>query len=140
MASSELRGRKMIKKCLICIIALACSSCATSYLWGKTDPEEYVAMKLTPDSEKHLHLHKLQYLVDAKRNVIYVEKSKIQKLGDYAVRTLATPVTVTLDATTSIAIIGVVFYGMSRQQTLQPQQEPAFPKWFCQLVGSIIPE
>ena len=73
---------KFSRSFIAVVCALLCSSCATSYVWRHTDPEEYVFIERTPANEASLRQHKVAYLTDAKRNVLYVEKTKLQKFHD----------------------------------------------------------
>ena len=50
------------------------------------------------------------YEISEKWNVYYVEKSILQKTRDYMCRSVATPVTVTVDAAMPLLVIGGVSY------------------------------
>jgi hypothetical protein len=108
------------------VCALFCSSCATSYVWRHTDPQEYVFIERSPAHEAYFQQHKIPYLVDYKGKTLYVDKTKLQKFRDYSVRTLAIPVTVVLDAATSIAVVGGLLYlGGSREVSLTSTNLPS---------------
>lgn len=85
-------------------------SCATPALWQATDPHEFVAVSRSKTNEEELKARGLQYRVDEQRNLVYVEKTKLRKSKDYVIRALATPVTVALDAATTIAVVGAAVY------------------------------
>lgn len=57
-------------------------------------------------NEAELKAKGLSYHVDPKWNLIYVEKTNLQKTKDYAIRILGTPVTVVVDAAMTIAVVG----------------------------------
>jgi hypothetical protein len=97
---------KFSKSFTAAVCALFCSSCATSYVWRKTDPNEYLFVERTPAHEAYFQQHKVPYLVDYKGKTLYVDKNKLQKLKDYSIRTLATPVTVVLDTVMPIVVVG----------------------------------
>ena len=87
-----------------------CSSCCTPALWEATDPAEHVAIPVDRVSEGGLKAKHLKYYKDETRNLFYVEKRSARKLGDYAIRALATPVTVVIDAVTTVVVVcGFVF-------------------------------
>jgi len=83
-----------------------CTSCATYTLWHRTDPSEYVVMPQSPATERFLAEHKLQSIKDDPHGLYFVEKSRLRKFKDYTIRTLGTPVTVTLDAATTVLVVG----------------------------------
>ena len=83
------------------------TSCATQYLWRETDPAEYVALSQSTVSQQDLERRHLHFIVDDEKDVFYVEKNGIQKLRDYTIRTLGTPVAVTIDAAATIVVIGI---------------------------------
>ena len=90
------------------MVALFASSCATRALWNATDPLEHVSVSQREVSEAELQARGVRYGKDDERGLYYVEKTKLQRLGDYSVRFFATPVTVVLDTATVIVIGGAV--------------------------------
>jgi hypothetical protein len=106
--------------------AVFCSSCATSYVWRKTDPNEYLFVERTPAHEAYFQQHKIPYLVDYKGRTLYVDKNKLQKLKDYSIRTLAIPVTVVLDTATTVVVVGGLLYlGGGREVSLTSTNLPS---------------
>jgi hypothetical protein len=99
---------KFSKSFTAVVCAVFCSSCATSYVWRKTDPNEYLFVERTPAHEAYFQQHKIPYLVDYSGKTLYVDKNKLQKVEDYSIRTLATPVTVVLDTATTIVVVGAL--------------------------------
>ena len=96
-----------MRKSILLLLALAlASSCATSALWDTTDP--YVAVSQGDISEDALKAQNVRYYRDDFRKVIFVEKRGMAKFKDYAIRTLATPVTVVIDAATTIVVVGAI--------------------------------
>ena len=100
----------MKKMLAMLLMMLGTSSCTTSALWDATDPNEYIAVASTRISENSLKQKGLKYYTDDSKTLFFVEKSKLQKITDYTIRTLGTPVTVALDAATTIAVVGVGVY------------------------------
>ncbi len=94
------------------ISIVACCSlaaCATPALWDATNPHRCVAIKKTVENEKALTAKGIAYSVDPEREYIYVEKTALQRAGDYAIRALATPFTVIVDAAgTTIVVVAVL--------------------------------
>lgn len=88
------------------------TACATPALWEATDPQEFVAVSKNKVNEQELKARGLSYHVDEARGVLYVEKSNLQKTRDYAIRALGVPVTVAVDAATTIVVVGVASYVM----------------------------
>ena len=82
------------------------AGCATPALWEATDPHEFVAISRSTVTEQDLKAKGLPYYVDKERDLLYVEKNTLQKTKDYAIRTVATPVTVVIDAATTIVVVG----------------------------------
>lgn len=100
---------RWVQQILSWALCAALASCATPALWDATNPRRCVAIKKTPANEEALKAKGIPYTEDPKRDYFYVEKSKLRKAGDYASRTLATPVTVILDAAgTAIVVVGVL--------------------------------
>jgi hypothetical protein len=90
------------------MVAVLTSSCATSALWRSTDPSEYVSVPQSEVSESELQESGVSYRKDDSAGVYYVEKTGLRRLGDYAIRGCATPVTVCLDVLPVITCIGAV--------------------------------
>ena len=69
-----------------------------------------MAIARNKTNEDELKAKELSYWVDPQRGLLYVEKTRLQKLTDYVIRTVGTPVTVAVDAATSIAVVGAVVF------------------------------
>lgn len=105
---------------LLAVVLLTQVSCFTPALWDASNPREYVAISADRVSEQDLKRKGISYHKDEKWNLIYCPKSSIRKLGDYTIRALATPVTVTVDAAgAAIVVVGTVglvsLYGLGQQ-------------------------
>lgn len=94
------------------ILATFCSSCATQYLWKATDPSEYVMVSCGDISRDYLESHSLNYVEDREKGVFYVEKGRLCKFRDYAIRTIGVPVTVTIDTAIVLTVVGVAIYAV----------------------------
>ena len=64
-------------------------------------------MPLNGASEEILKKKGITYYKDEKAQIIFIPKSEIEKIGDYTIRTLATPVTASIDVAGAV----VVFVG-----------------------------
>ncbi len=100
--------RPILKAVFLMIIAVILSSCATKALWRATDPTYYVRVRGDLVTEDELKKKGLKYFKDDKSNAYYVEKNDFDKLRDLTLRIFATPITVVIDAATSIFVIGGV--------------------------------
>jgi len=106
--------------CWLACVCLTLVSCATPALWDATDPREYIAMDRNEKNEAKLKAGGLSYRVDDDRNLFYVEKNRLQKSRDYAIRTIGTPITVVLDAATTIVVVGAAIYVFSQSNGYFP--------------------
>jgi len=103
-------GMKAPLPILIATTGLLVSSCATSMLWEKTNPHEYVVVTRTAEVEAGLRKKNARYRVDEERNLLYVEKSAFRKTHDYMTRFFVTPVAVAHDIALGAAVVGAAAY------------------------------
>jgi hypothetical protein len=89
----------------ILIVAMI-SSCATKTLWGRTDPAQYVAVSSDVVSEAEMQKRGVKYIRNAQGNLFLIEKSDTEKLKDYTYRILGTPITIVIDASVAVIIVG----------------------------------
>ena len=80
------------------------TSCATQYVWDRTD--SYVAIAQSDTCETDLKARNIKYIRSAVSPVLFVEKSGVEKCKNYAIRTIATPFTVVVDASTAVLVVG----------------------------------
>ena len=93
-------------------MSLLLSACATQTLWENTNPRERVWVSASEVTEpllieQHIPYHK--YEGDLGPGFL-IPKTKAQRLGDYTVRALVAPVTVTVDAATVVAVVGLIVF------------------------------
>ncbi|MFH2046792.1 MAG: hypothetical protein ABIK92_16800 [Pseudomonadota bacterium] len=93
---------------LITILFFVLNSCATTYLWDRTDPNGYVKIKFTEITEDNLKSRGAKYIRDDNEHAFYVDKDSFDRFKDYSTRVLGTPITVVIDATT-VVIFAVAF-------------------------------
>ena len=100
-------------KSLILLGALViCQSCVTQRLWDDANPAERVwidADKITEESLKNRGV-KYEVYSDERGKGYLIEKTGLQKMGDYHLRMLGTPVTLVLDGASSVAVVGVYLF------------------------------
>ena len=89
------------------------SSCATQSLWDATNPHERIWVSASEVTEQQLIDKQIPYYKsnDELGSGYLIPKSKVRQLGDYTIRMFATPITVTVDAATTVvttvAVVGV---------------------------------
>ena len=92
--------------------SLLLSACATTELWENTNPRERVWVSSSEVTEELLIEQKIPYNIyqgDLGPGFL-IPKTKAQRLGDYTIRALAAPVTVTVDAATVVAVVGLIVF------------------------------
>ena len=99
------------------LLLLLASSCATQKLFDDTNPREriWISAKDVPESElirKKVHYTKYS---DAYCNGYLVEKSKMRKFGDLMIRATGAPVTLVVDAATTISVVGVAVFAAAAE-------------------------
>jgi len=108
---AELR-RKMEgwKLFIIFLVVIAVSSCATERLWENTNPKEYVRVDAPEFTEEVLQSKGIAYQ-RFQDGTLYMEKSDLRKMGDYALRIFVTPATLVIDAVPVGIVVGVLYLG-----------------------------
>ena len=92
---------------LIAVLA-ATSSCATKTLWRTTSAGYFVRVRGDLVTEQELQKKGLKYFKDDKSRDFYVEKTGLDRVRDYAIRVFGTPITIVIDAATTLLVIGVI--------------------------------
>lgn len=94
------------------------TACSTLTLWESTNPRERILISANDITQAELDRRRVKYeRYDSKILSGYlVEKSAARKFRDYTFRALGTPVTITIDAVTTITVIGV--YGVLEDPTV----------------------
>jgi hypothetical protein len=88
-----------------CFLMLVLAGCATPALWDHTNPNMFVSLSDPNITTNELAARGIDYKVSKLDGSIYIQKSQLQKFGDYTLRVLATPVTVALDVVAGTTII-----------------------------------
>lgn len=123
LRAGALRGMKssvsnrIMKYIAVVLLLILTASCATTSLWKSTDPGKFVRISMDNITEDELKEKELRYYKDYTYHVYYVEKTGIEKLKDYSLRLIGTPVTVVIDAASVILVVGYVLYRpLSREE------------------------
>ena len=96
-------------------MTLCCVSGCTSLLWNTVNPEERVWIPANQITEAELKKRGIEYeKCEGMLQGYLVRKSKMQRLRDYTVLTLATPITVALDG----AFVVVCFWAVIKEPSL----------------------
>ena len=89
----------------LCLSLMIASACTTQKLWDNVNPHEEVWVSASDVTEQQLIDKKIPYHESNGElgKGYLIPKSKVRQMGDYTIRTLATPVTVTLDVVSVVA-------------------------------------
>jgi hypothetical protein len=102
----------IIWKVLLMGMLVFCQSCATSQLWADTRTPEWIWIDANKISEAALQQRGVEYRVqDTPGGKGYLIKSSMaEKMKDFQLRMLGTPVTLAVDAATTVAVVGVYLF------------------------------
>lgn len=108
-------------------VVIMLSSCATKALWKATAPESYVRVRSDVVLEEDIRKKGLKYYRSDTEKALYVEKNDLHKLRDYTLRLFGTPITVAIDAVTSILVVGAIVVAADVEHKSEDQcdQDPA---------------
>lgn len=97
---------------LLAGLLLACQSCATARLWEDINPNERIWVGADKISEQTLRQKGISYEVYTSGSIrgFLIPKSGMQKMKDYQLRALGTPVTLVLDAATTVVVVGAYMF------------------------------
>lgn len=92
---------------MLLALSVLCTSCATPYVWKKTDPDALNRMPRNVATEEHIRRHSLKYALDRDENYYLVEKTDGEKAANYTLRVIGTPVAVAFD----VALVCLIAIG-----------------------------
>jgi hypothetical protein len=86
--------------------------CATSKLWEDADPNERIWIDGSKTTEAALKQRGVDYQVynSGATKGYLLKKSSVEKMKDYQLRMLGTPVTLIADAAGAVAVVGVYMF------------------------------
>ena len=93
-------------------LLLGNQGCSTSALWEHTNPDERIWIDANRTSESDLKKRGVDYEVytGARGNGFLIKKSGWEKMKDYQLRALGTPVTLVVDAASVVVVVGVFIF------------------------------
>jgi len=93
-------------------ILLGTQGCATSSLWKRTNANERIWIDASKTTEEALKERGVEYQVYEGKNVkgYLIKKTSQDKMKDYSLRMLGTPVTLTVDAASAVVVVGVYIF------------------------------
>ena len=96
---------------LLALLAF-CQSCTTQRLWQSTNPNERIWVDANKITEESLQQRGVDYSISVNEwgEGYLIEKSGWRKFNDYHLRILGTPVTLAVDAVTTVAVVGVIMF------------------------------
>ena len=99
------------RRLLIGVLLLA-QACATQGLWRYADPNERIWIDAGKITEARLQARGIRYEISQTDwgSGYLIEKSGWEKMKDYHLRLLGTPVTLALDAATTVVVVGVYLF------------------------------
>lgn len=103
---------KRLRSLILLGVLVICQSCATQRLWDDADPTARVwidADKITEDALKNRGV-KYEVYTDERGKGYLIEKTGWQKMSDFQLRMLGTPVTLVLDGASTVAVVGVYLF------------------------------
>jgi hypothetical protein len=103
---------KILLSVILVGIVVVCQSCATGKLWEDTDPNERIWLDASKTTEEALQKRGVDYEVYDRggRKGYLIKKSGMDRMKDYHLRVLGTPVTLVLDAATAVVVVGAYMF------------------------------
>jgi hypothetical protein len=103
---------KSILRVILMGIVVVCQSCATAKLWEDSDPNERIWIDASKTTEEALQKKGVDYDVYDRGDCrgYLIKKSGMDRMKDYQLRALGTPVTVVLDAATTVVVVGAYMF------------------------------
>jgi len=105
----------IFRQCFFIIFSLLLVSCATQQLWNKHNPYEYIKIQGPSSIEEKISAKEVDYFCkdiiyssEGHEKVCYVEKTSAEKVKEWKIRLLETPVTVVKDMAVSATVVGYI--------------------------------
>jgi hypothetical protein len=97
------------------IFSLLLVSCATQQLWNAHNPYEYIKIQGPSSIEEKISTKGVDYFCkdivyssEGHEKVCYVEKTSAEKIKEWNIRLLETPVAVVKDMASAVTVVGYV--------------------------------
>ena len=103
---------KRISRVILMGLLLNCQACSTAKLWEDANPNERIWIDASKTTEAALKERGLDYQVysNERGSGYLIKKSGREKMKDYQLRALGTPVTLVLDAAATVVVVGVYMF------------------------------
>lgn len=93
-------------------LLLICQACSTAKLWQDANPNDRIWIDANKTTEAALKERGLDYEVYNDKGVsgYLIKKHGLERMKDYQLRALGTPVTLVLDAAATVVVVGVYMF------------------------------
>jgi hypothetical protein len=100
---------KRILSVLLIGVLLCCQACTTAKLWQDANPNDRIWIDADKTTEASLKERGVDYQVYNDKGVsgYLIKKQGLERMKDYQLRALGTPVTLVLDAAATVVVVGV---------------------------------
>jgi hypothetical protein len=90
----------------------SCQACSTAKLWEDADPNARIWIDADKTTEAALKERGLHYQVYNEQGVsgFLIEKRGLERMKEYQLRALGTPVTLVVDAAVTVVVVGVYVF------------------------------
>jgi hypothetical protein len=102
----------ILARAMAVAVLLCAQGCATQRLWEDTSTHQRIWIDATKTTEAALKAKGVDYQVyaDVRGKGYLIRKSGWDKMKDYHLRMLGTPVTLVVDAASTVAVVGVYMF------------------------------
>ncbi len=103
---------KKILRMILMGFLFSCQACSTAKLWEDADPNARIWIDADKTTEAALKERGLHYQVYNEQGVsgFLIEKRGLERMKDYQLRALGTPVTLVVDAAVTVVVVGVYVF------------------------------
>lgn len=110
---------KIILSVILMGILVVCQSCTTAKLWKDMDPNERIWIDASKTTEEALQKKGVDYEVynSGSCKGYLIKKSGMERMKDYQLRALGTPVTLVVDAATTVVVVGAYMFVNDQEGT-----------------------
>lgn len=103
---------RTLLRVLLVGFVVVCQSCTTGKLWDDTNPNERIWIDASKTTEEALRLRGVDYESYDHGSIkgYLIKKSGMDRMKDYQLRALGTPVTLVVDAATTVVVVGAYMF------------------------------
>lgn len=110
-SSARRLSRKGERFASLLLASILCSSCCTPALWNATNPNECIEVSPEEVTEYALVEDGFIFHQHTTNGLFHIEKTPMQKAGDYSLRVVGTPIAIGADTLVVGLSLGVAMYG-----------------------------